>query len=99
MPSRCSVRNTRRAISPRLATRTDSNMPVDWSGHQGVAAQRTAEVRLRGARALQQRGQVDAGLDAHLVEHRDEVLRGHVAGGARGHRAAAQLAEARLEGL
>ena len=36
---------------------------------------------------------------AHLVQHRDHVLAGDVAGRARRHRAAAQLAEARLEGL
>ncbi len=43
--------------------------------------------------------QVDAGLDAHLVQHRDEVLGGDVAGRARRHRAAAELAEARLEAV
>ncbi len=39
------------------------------------------------------------GVDAHLVQHRDEVLGGDVAGRARRHRAATQLAEARLEAV
>ena len=39
------------------------------------------------------------GLDPHLVQHRDHVLAGDVAGRARGDRAAAELAEARLEGV
>ena len=39
----------------------------------------------------------DAGLDPHLVQHRDEVLGGDVAGRPLRDRAAAQLAEARLE--
>ena len=37
--------------------------------------------------------------DAHLVQHRDEVLGGDVAGRPGRHRAAAELAEARLEAL
>ncbi len=49
--------------------------------------------------ASMQRRQVDAGLDAHLVQHRDEILGGDVAGGPRRDRAAAELAEARLEAL
>ena len=39
------------------------------------------------------------GLDPHLLEHRDEVLAGDVPGRARRHRAAAELAEARLEAV
>ena len=50
-------------------------------------------------RGLDQARQVDPGLDAHLVQHRDHVLGRDVAGRARRHRAAAELAEARLEGL
>ena len=53
--------------------------------------------RCSSAGAREQRRQVDAGLDPHLVQHRDEVLGGDVAGRARRHRAAAELAEARLE--
>ena len=49
------------------------------------------------ARGAEQRLEVDARLDPHLVQHRDEVLGGDVAGRARRHRAAAELAEARLE--
>ena len=49
--------------------------------------------------AAEQRLEVDAGLDPHLVEHRDQILGGDVAGRARRHRTAAELAEARLEAL
>src|SRR5579884_2309714 len=94
IPSRSRVRMIRRAISPRLAINTESNisvsMPVHRAGGEGVAAERPAERRLDGPGAVEQRGQVDPGLDPHLVEHRDEVLGGDVAGGARGDRAAAE---------
>src|ERR1700755_3255997 len=53
----------------------------------------------RRASGERQLPQVDAGLDPHLVQHRDEVLGGDVAGRPRRHRAAAELAEARLEGV
>src|SRR3954452_4722981 len=104
IPSACSVRMTRRAISPRLATRTDLNtsahrMPLDGAGHERVRAERAPEVRLDRARDLQQRGEVDAGLDHHLVQHGDDVLRGDVAGRTGRDGTAAELAEARLEGL
>src|SRR3954447_13671361 len=98
IPSACSVRVTRRAISPRLAIRTDSNMPVDRAGDQRVGAELTAEVRLHGAARLEHRAEVAARLGAHLVQHGDDVLRGDVPRRARGDRAAAELAEARLEG-
>src|SRR4051794_4374628 len=98
MPSRRRVRMTRRAISPRLATRADSNMPLHRAGHERVRAERPAEVRLRLPGGGEQRRQVDPGLHAHLAEHRHDVLGGDVARRARGHRAAAELAEARLEG-
>ena len=55
------------------------------------------EHALRLARARDQPLEVDAGVVAHLVQHRDEVLAGDVPGGARRHRAAAELAERRLE--
>src|SRR4051794_5123598 len=74
-------------------------VPVDRARDQRVRAERPAEHALGVARGLQQRIEVDAGLDAHLVEHRDEVLGGDVARGPLRHRAAAQLAEARLEAL
>ena len=88
-----------RAISPRLAiedgvahhARCQSIGP----GDERVGAERPAEELLRArARRATQRVEVDAGLDAHLVQHRDEVLGRDVAGRARGHRAAAELAEA-----
>ena len=72
-------------------------MPVDRTGGEQVAGQRAAQHLLRPARAADQRLQVDAGLDAHLVQHRDEVLGGDVAGRAARHRAAAELAERALE--
>jgi hypothetical protein len=62
-----------------------------------VRAERAAEDLLGRARGLEQRVEVDAGLDPHLVQHRDEVLGGDVAGRAGRDGAAAELAEARLE--
>src|SRR5580692_3225502 len=106
IPRRASVRSIRTAISPRLAIRTRSNMAsgaarlvIDRAGRERVRAERPAEHLLRLARGEQQLLQVDAGLDAHLVKHRDEVLGGDVAGRAGRERTAAELAEARLEGL
>ena len=52
-------------------------------GGQQVAAERAAEHLLRPARAAEQALEVDAGLDPHLVQHRDQVLAGDVAGRAR----------------
>ena len=74
-------------------------MPVDGPGAQHVGAERAAQHLLRGARGLDQARQVDPGLDPHLVQHRDDVLAGDVAGRARRDRAAAELAEAGLEGV
>ena len=71
--------------------------PVDRARGEQVRAERAAEQRLRGARGLEQRAEVDARVGAHLVQHRDDVLGGDVAGRARRDRAAAELAEARLE--
>ena len=64
-----------------------------------MAPKRASEYLLRRARGGDQRGQVDSGRDAHLVEHRYQVLGRDVPGRARRHRAAAELAEARLEAL
>src|SRR5215210_6572629 len=75
------------------------SVPIDGPGDQRVRAQRAAEHALRLARRLEQAGEVDPGLDAHLVQHRDEVFGGDVARRALGDRAAAQFAEARLEAL
>src|SRR3954451_8012213 len=106
MPSRRSVAMTRTAISPRLATRTLANTgrsgpgawaPVDRAGDERVRAERPAEHAPHRARGLQQRLEVDSGLDAHLVEHRHEILGGDVAGRAGRHGAASELADARLE--
>ena len=74
-------------------------VPVDRARRQHVGAERPAEHLLRRARGLDQPRQVDPGLDPHLVQHRDDVLGRDVAGRARRHRAAAELAEARLEGV
>src|SRR4051812_47928878 len=79
MPRRRSVAMTRTAISPRLATRTLANTggsasgvraPVDRPRDERVRAQRPAEHAPHLARGLEQRVEVDPGLDAHLVEHR-----------------------------
>src|SRR3954469_19196360 len=88
-------------IAPELsgAACRASCVPVDRPRDQRVRAQRPAEHALGLARGLEQAIQVDPGLDAHLVQHRDEVLRGDVAGRARRDRAAAELAEARLEAV
>ena len=47
--------------------------------------------------ASMQRGQVDAGVDAHVVQHVHDLLGGHVAGRAGRVRAAAEPADARVE--
>src|SRR4051794_16599120 len=86
------------AVSTSL-TPENLAVPVDRPGDDGVRAQRPAEHALRLARGAEQGVEVDPGLDAHLVQHRDEVLGGDVAGRTLGDRAAAELAEARLEGL
>src|SRR5690349_3246251 len=73
-------------------------VPVDRAGREHVRAEWPAEHVARGAARLQESLEVDAGLDPHLVKHRDEVLGGDVAGRSGRDRAAAELAEARLEG-
>ena len=74
-------------------------MPIHGTRPQDVGPERAAEHGLGGTRGLEQAQQIDPRLDPHLVQHRDDVLGGNVAGRARRHRAAAQLAEARLEGV
>ena len=86
-PSACAVRATRTAISPRLAIRTglSSCVPVDRPGDRACASRAGGRARSR-ARARRPRAAASrsiAGLDAHLVQHRDEVLGGDVAGRAR----------------
>src|SRR5688500_9137196 len=49
-------------------------MPVHRPGAQNVGAERTAEEILHLARGLDQLRQVNPRVDAHLVEHRDQVL-------------------------
>src|SRR5206468_11782480 len=83
----------------RIRASARGRAPVDRTGDQGVRAERPAEDALSLARGLEQAVEVDPRLDAHLVPHRDEVLGGEIAGRAGGHRAAAELAEARLEAL
>ena len=58
-----------------------------------MRAERPAEHLLRRARGLDQPLERDARLDAHLMQHRDEILGGDVPGGTRGERAASELAE------
>src|SRR4051812_40717415 len=53
--------------------------------------------RPRGARRLGQLVEIDAGPDPHAVQHRDHVLGGQVARGARGVRAAAEPAGRRVD--
>src|SRR5262249_18507690 len=55
-------------------------VPVDRAGHERVRAERAAEHALRLPRGGEQRVEVDPRLDAHLVQHRDEVLARDVAG-------------------
>src|ERR1700747_2098337 len=62
-----------------------------------MAGELATEDRLRLACGLDDGSQVQAGLDAHLVEHAHPVLGGDIAGRARRHRAASELAEAGLE--
>src|SRR4051794_35633721 len=82
----------------RTAGRRNSvAMPVHRPGDEDVACELPPEDPLHLARARDQRLEVDPGLDAHLVEHRDEVFACDVAGRPRRHGAAAELAEARLE--
>ena len=88
--------STERQVADDSAAGADL-LPVDRPGAQHVGAERAAEQLLRRARGLDQRREVDPGLDPHLVQHRDQVLGRDVAGRARRDRAAAELAEARLE--
>src|SRR3954451_22456135 len=78
-------------------TLTSLAVPVHWAGREQVARERAPEHVAHRAARLEQLLDVDAGVVVHLVEHRDEVLRGDVAGGALRHRAAAKLAERGLE--
>src|SRR3954468_24520571 len=54
--------------------------PDHRTGRQYVAAERAAEGALHGPARVEQRFEVDARRDAHLVQHRDEVLGRDVAG-------------------
>src|SRR4051812_1695597 len=78
-------------------TLTSLALPVHRTGREQVARERAPEHVAHRAARLEQPLDVDAGVVAHLVKHRDKVLRGDVAGGALGYRAAAQLAERGLE--
>src|SRR5205085_6297123 len=73
--------------------------PRHGAGDERVARERAAEDPAHAARAREQRVEVDARRDAHLAEHRDEVLGRDVAGRAGGHGAAAELAEGGLEAV
>src|SRR4051794_30640072 len=77
--------------------RSSVAMPVPRAGDEDMARERPPEDALYLARAGDQRLEVDAGLDAHLMEHRHKVLAGDVAGRAGRHGAAPEFAEARLE--
>ena len=82
------------------AARSATVLPVDRPGDEDVGAQRAAEHVPHGARSVDAApSKIDAGRHAHLVQHRDEVLGGDVAGRPGRHRAPAELAEARLERL
>src|SRR5205814_5716832 len=67
------------------------------AGFEDFAGQLTPGQVLRKAGAIDQPFEVDAGLDAHLVEQIYEVLGGDVAGRARRIGAAAQPADRALE--
>src|SRR3954470_19343101 len=60
---------TRRAISPRWRTRTESNMPVNGAGDERVRPERAAEVLLHGARAGEQRAEVHARVRTPPPQH------------------------------
>ena len=78
-PRRQAERRSRRAEPAQRGSAPQSTGPATsvWlpSGRPRISCTR--------ARAGEQRRQVDARLDAHLVQHRDEVLGGDVAGRAR----------------
>src|SRR5215208_7295266 len=74
-------------------------MPLDRARHERVRAERSAEDRGDIAGGAEQCLEVDPGVDAHLVQHRHQVLGRDVPRSAGWHRAAAELAEARLERL
>src|ERR687891_581871 len=71
--------------------------PAHGTCDEHVTAERAAEHLLDVAAGGQQLLEVDARLVAHLVQHREQVLGGDIAGGAGRHGAAAELAKARLE--
>src|SRR6202042_3719017 len=105
-PSRGGAPDPRRAPArPRLPTNrrarppSTRGLPRHRPREQDVAPERAPEYLLRRTRGRDQRAQVDPGRDAHLMEHRYQVLGRDVPGRPRRHRAAAELAEARLEAL
>src|SRR5215218_6365048 len=85
------------ASQPTAGTVASAIGPAHRAGHQDVAAERAPEDLLDVAAGGKQLLDVDAGLVAHLMQHREQVLGGDVAGRAGRHGAAAELAEARLE--
>src|SRR3982074_739246 len=81
-------------------SRRDSTpMPHHWTGGEHMASQPPSEHGLSVSRCTQQSVDRHAGVDLHLVEHRDQVLAGDIPRGALRHRAPAQLTEARLEAV
>src|SRR5438874_2012224 len=73
------------------------SVPLNRPRAQHMGAERAPEQVLDGPRGLDQLPQLDPGIDAHLVQHRDQVLGGDVPRRPRRDRAAAKLAERRLE--
>src|SRR5919112_6043260 len=73
--------------------------PAHRAGRQHVAAERASEDALHVAAGREQQIEVDSGLDAHLVQHRQQVLGRDVPRRAGWNRAPAELAEARLEAV
>ena len=74
----------------RFARRKQSGLD-DHAGH-GVI-----ESLLQPAAGIEQRGQVDAGVESHAMQHVDEVFGGNVARGCRRERTTADAAAARVQ--
>src|SRR5690606_25173670 len=70
-----------------------SRLPFNRAGGEKVRSEWSTQQLLHRPRSLEQPLQVHPGGDVHLMQHRDQVLRGDVAGRAGRHRAASQLAE------
>src|SRR5262245_60899239 len=69
-PSPASSQRT--TASWAAATVVSGIVPLHRAGGQDVRAQRAPEHALHVAAGVQQLGQVDAGVDAHLMEHGDQ---------------------------